>query len=264
MPRFAANLSTMFTELPFPERFRAAADAGFEGVEILRPYTEPAAEIRTWLEAAGLRQVLFNLPPGDWDAGERGIAALPGREGEFRDSVVQALEYAQALGCPRLHMMAGVVPSGADEAECAEVYTRNLMYAADQAARLDRSVLIEPINPVDIPGYFLNTQAQARHFVVAAAADNVRVQLDFYHCQIVEGDLTRALERQFPLLGHVQIAGVPDRHEPDVGEVNYPWLFRRLDDLGYTGWVGCEYKPAGDTLAGLAWGRPWGIGPAGG
>lgn len=264
MPRFAANLSMMFGEVPFLQRFEAAAAAGFRGVEYLFPYDYSPTELKERLGANGLSQVLFNLPPGDWAAGERGLAAIPGRQADVRDGIALAIDYAQALDCPRLHMMAGLVPDGADRRECSAVYLENLRHAAAEAGRAGLSLLLEPINPVDMPGYFLNTQAEARAFIEQAGADNARVQLDFYHCQIVEGDLTRALQRQWPVLGHVQIAGVPDRHEPDIGEVNYNWLFERLDAHGYDGWVGCEYRPRGDTVAGLGWAARWGIGPGAG
>lgn len=254
MPRFAANLSMLFGDLPFLERFAAAAEAGFRGAEYLFPYEHAAADLRERLEASGLEQVLFNLPPGDWAAGERGIAAIPGREADHRDGVAQALEYATALGCPRLHMMAGIAPERADPAECETVYLANLRHAAAEAARAGITVLVEPINPVDMPGYFLTHQAQARRLLAAAGVDNARVQLDLYHCQMTEGRLAQALHDQWPWLGHIQIAGVPGRHEPDAdGEVNWPWLLAELDRRGYAGWVGCEYKPRSGTREGLGW-----------
>ena len=254
MPRFAANLSMLFTELPFLERFSAAAEAGFRGVEFLFPYEHPADALRQRLTSAGVEMVLFNLPPGDWGAGERGLAALPGREDEQRAGVAQALDYAQALDCPRLHMMAGVLPEGADPHACEAVYIDNLHHAAAEAARFGVTLLIEPINPIDMPGYFLTHQAQARRLIAAVGADNVRVQLDLYHCQMTEGRLSRTLTEQWPHLGHIQIAGVPGRHEPDeAGEINYRWLFGELDRLGYDGWVGCEYKPRAGTREGLEW-----------
>ncbi|PWG61411.1 2-oxo-tetronate isomerase [Sediminicurvatus halobius] len=254
MPRFAANLSMLFAERPFLERFAAAAEAGFTGVEYLFPYAHDAADIRAALEASGVEQVLFNLPPGDWEAGERGIAALPGREADLRAGVEQALDYARALSCPRVHMMAGIPPADADPEECEAVYLRNLRHAAGEAARAGVTLLIEPINPVDMPGYFLTRQAQARRLLAAAGADSARVQLDLYHVQMTEGRLAHALDEQWPRLGHVQIAGVPGRHEPDAdGEINWPWLFAELDRRGYAGWVGCEYKPRAGTSEGLGW-----------
>jgi hydroxypyruvate isomerase len=257
MPRFAANLSWLFTEVPFLDRFAAAARAGFEAVEFLFPYDHAADQIAGALRAHGLANVLFNLPPGDWPAGERGIAAIPGREAEFRDSVELALAYARALGTPRLHVMSGVVPPGADRSAYRATYVANLRAAALRAARDDRIVLIEPLNPRDAPGYLVSTQAQAHAIRAEVGAANVKVQMDFYHCQIVEGDLATRLRKYLPHVGHIQIAGVPDRGEPDAGEVNYPYLFRLLDELGYAGWIGCEYRPARGTAAGLAWFEPW-------
>ena len=262
MPKFAANLSMLFTEYDFPDRFAAASAAGFSGVEYLFPYSYEAADLRAALDSHSLTQVLFNLPPGNWDAGERGLASLPGREDEFRESVAIAIEYAQILDCSRLHAMAGLMPAGADTEACFETYISNLRYAAKELAKLDKTLLIEPINPRDIPGFFLNRQEVAREVVERVGEPNLKVQFDVYHCQIVQGDLTRSLEQQFSYLGHIQIAGVPDRHEPDIGEVNYSWLFERIDELGYDGWIGCEYRPRGNTLDGLRWGRAWGLGPA--
>lgn len=253
MPRFAANLTMMFNEVPFPQRFAAAARAGFRAVEFLFPYDYPPAEVAGWLREAGLESVLFNLPPGDWGAGERGLAALPGRESEFRAGVARALEYAQALGTPRLHAMAGLVPEGVSRAACLETYIENLRHAARELARHGRTLLIEPINGRDMPGYFLQTQAEAHAIREAVAEPNLKVQMDFYHAQIVEGDLATTFRKCFDGIGHVQIASVPERHEPDDGEVNYPYLFGLLDRLGYAGWVGCEYRPRGRTEDGLGW-----------
>ncbi|MBZ9539810.1 2-oxo-tetronate isomerase [Modicisalibacter tunisiensis] len=262
MLRFAANLSMLFTERDFLARFAAAAESGFRGVEYLFPYAFEPRELRRALDDHGLTQVLFNLPPGDWAAGERGLASLPGREAEFRDSIDEALRYAEALDCPRLHAMAGVVPAEADaatrEAHRA-TYIANLRHAAAELAKAGRTLLIEPINEHDMPGYFLNRQAQAREVLEQVGAANLRVQFDLYHCQMSEGNLTAALEAQFPRIGHVQIAGVPGRHEPDVGEIHYPALFDRLEALGYDGWIGCEYRPAGETRAGLGWGAAYGL-----
>jgi len=253
MPRFAANLTMMFNEVSFPQRFAAAARAGFRAVEFLFPYDYPPAEVAGWLREAGLESVLFNLPPGDWGAGERGLAALPGRESEFRAGVARALEYAQALGTPRLHAMAGLVPEGVSRAACLETYIENLRHAARELARHGRTLLIEPINGRDMPGYFLQTQAEAHAIREAVAEPNLKVQMDFYHAQIVEGDLATTFRKYFDGIGHVQIASVPERHEPDDGEVNYPYLFGLLDRLGYAGWVGCEYRPRGRTEDGLGW-----------
>ncbi|NWN81677.1 MAG: hydroxypyruvate isomerase family protein [Halomonas sp.] len=264
MIRLAANLSMLFTEHDFLERFAAAADAGFSGVEYLFPYTHSPETLRDALEACGLQQVLFNLPPGDWEAGERGLASLPGREAAFRDSVMEALRYAVALDCPRVHAMAGLLPEDADEATRQAhqaTYVANLRFAAREAAKLGREVLIEPINTHDMPRYFLSHQEQAVAVLEAVGEPNLRLQFDLYHCQVMEGNLIHHLERQFDHIGHIQVAGVPKRHEPDVGEVHYPAVFKRLEALGYVGWVGCEYRPAGDTRSGLGWGRSFGLRP---
>ena len=253
MPRFAANLSMMFNEVPFAERFAAAARAGFKGVEFLFPYELRAPEVARLLRANALENALFNLPPGDWAAGERGLASLPGREADFRASVDFAVEYALALGTPTLHAMCGLLPAGADRAAHGAVYVENLRHAARALARHGRTLVIEPINPRDMPGYFLNTQAEAHAVREAVGEPNLKVQMDLYHAQIVEGDLAVKLRRYLADIGHVQIASVPDRHEPDEGEVNYPYLFRLLDELGYRGWVGCEYRPRARTEDGLGW-----------
>ncbi len=257
MPRFAANLSMMFQEVPFLERFGAAAAAGFRGVEFLFPYDFAAQDIARALRDGRLENVLFNTPPGAWAAGERGLASLPGREAEFRAGVSRAMEYAQALGTPRVHVMAGLLPAGAERARHRDAYLANLRHAAAEAARHRLEVLIEPINTRDIPGYFLNTQAEAHAVREEVGAPNLKVQMDLYHAQIVEGDLAMKIRRYLPQVGHFQIAGVPERHEPDRGEVSYPYLFRLLDELGYAGWIGCEYRPAGRTEDGLGWLQPW-------
>ncbi|PLX39003.1 MAG: hydroxypyruvate isomerase [Hyphomicrobiales bacterium] len=249
MPRFAANLSMMFTERPFMERFAAAAEAGFEAVEYLFPYEHDAAAIRAELDSNGLTQALFNLPPGNWDEGERGLAALPGREGQFAASLDTALAYAEVIGVPRLHAMAGIA-SGED---ARAAYIANLKLAAEKAAERGLTLLIEPINTRDMPGYHLSRTDDALAVIDAVGAANLRLQLDLYHCQIMEGDLARHIERLLPFVDHIQIAGVPDRHEPDLGEVNYPYLFDRLDELGYDGWIGCEYRPRDRTENGLGW-----------
>lgn len=262
MIRLAANLSMLFNEHAFMDRFAAAAKASFKGVEFLFPYAYGANELSDALKKNQLEQVLFNLPPGDWDAGERGLASLPGREGEFRDSVVEALRYAEALNCSRVHAMAGLLPEGADDATQADhhaTYIRNLRFAAGEAAKVGREVLIEPINTRDMPGFFLSRQAQAMKVLEEVGAENLKLQFDLYHCQIMDGDLIRHLERQFSVIGHIQVAGVPERHEPNVGEVHYPAIFERLSALGYTGWIGCEYRPKADTRAGLGWGEAWGL-----
>ena len=253
MPRFAANLTMMFNEVPFLERFNAASRAGFKAVEFLFPYDHPAEEIAQRLKSSGLENVLFNMPPGDWAGGERGIACLPGREAEFREGLLKAIGYAKALGTPRLHMMAGLIPAGADHALCRAAYIGNLRHACNEAAKHGITVMIEPINTRDMPGYFLNLQADAHAIREEIGAANLQVQMDFYHVQIMEGDISMKVRRYLPHIGQIQIAGVPERHEPDVGEVNYPYLFRLLDELGYAGWIGCEYRPANGTVEGLGW-----------
>jgi hydroxypyruvate isomerase len=253
MPKFAANLSMMFNELDFPARFSAAANAGFEAVEFLFPYDYTPAEVGGWLKESKLKNILFNLPPGDWAAGERGIASLPGREEEFRTGVAKAIEYAKVLGTPQLHMMAGLVPAGADLAQYRKTYLANLKFAAKELAKHNLILLLEPINTRDMPGYFLNTQAQAHELRQESGEPNVKVQMDFYHAQIMEGDLTTTFKKYFSDIGHTQIASVPSRNEPNDGEVNYSFLFNLLDEMGYQGWVGCEYRPKGKTEDGLGW-----------
>ena len=257
MPKFAANLSMMYQEHAFLERFGAAAKDGFKAVEYLFPFEHPAAVIRARLDEHGLAQALFNGPPGDWAAGERGLASLPGREDEFKRGVATALEYARVLGNDRVHLMAGLIKPGEDRARHRATYVSNLAYAAKESAASGITVVIEPINTRDIPGFFLNRQDEAHAICAEIAAPNLKVQMDFYHCQIVEGDLAMKLRKYIAGVGHVQIAGVPERNEPDVGEINYPYLFRLLDELGYAGWVGCEYRPKAGTSAGLGWLKPW-------
>ena len=269
MPQFAANLSLLYPEHPFLDRFAAAAHDGFQAVEFLFPYAYPAAQIRGLLDVHGLQLVLFNAPPAGtdmasiasaWERGERGTAALPGREAECAYGLNLALDYAQALGCPRIHLMAGCIPPGAARADMQAAYEHNLGLAAQQAARIGVQVLIEPLNPRDVPGYFLNRQDQAHALLQTVGAPNLKVQMDLYHCQIVEGDVATKLRQYLPTgaVGHIQIAGVPERHEPDQGELHYPYLLDLIDSLGYTGWVGCEYRPrrgavAGGTSLGLSW-----------
>ncbi|MFN3886790.1 MAG: 2-oxo-tetronate isomerase [Aquabacterium sp.] len=264
MPRFAANLTMLYNEHAFLDRFDAAARDGFQGVEYLFPYAHPADELARRLQASGLQQVLFNAPPGDWDAGERGLACLPGREAEFKAGIEQALRYAEALNCHRVHVMAGRVPDGLGREEAEATYVRNLRVAAELARPAGVDLLIEPINGRDMPGYFLTRQDQAHALIASIGLPNVKVQMDLYHCQIVEGDLAMKLRQYLPTghVGHLQIAGVPERHEPDVGELNYPYLFELIDALGFDGWLGCEYRPARGPVArgttdGLGWLRPW-------
>ena len=255
MPRFAANLSMMYTEHPFLDRFAAAAADGFKAVEFLFPYEWPAETLAALLAQHQLQQVLFNAPPGDFGGGERGIGCLPGREAEFRSGFDRALDYAAALACPRIHLMAGLVPEGSTRAALRPTYLHNLAWAARKAddARVD--VLIEPINTRDIPGYFLNRQDEAHAVLAELDAPRLKVQMDLYHCQIVEGDVAMKLRAYLPTgrVGHLQIAGVPERHEPDAGELNYDYLFGVIDELGYDGWIGCEYRPAAGTSSGLGW-----------
>ncbi len=269
MPRFAANLSLMYNEHPFLDRFAAAAEDGFQGVEYLFPYAWEPAVLSDLLQRHGLQQVLFNAPPGGttraemasaWDAGARGTACLPGRQAEFQAGMECALEYAKALSCPRVHVMAGCAPAGADPQQLMDTYLANLRWAAPRAAALEVELLIEPINTRDMPGYFLNHQAVAHQVVQVVGSPALKVQMDLYHCQIMEGDLSTRLRQYLPSgrVGHLQIAGVPERHEPDSGEVNYPYLFALIDALGYSGWVGCEYRPRagtvpGATRQGLGW-----------
>lgn len=257
MPRFAANLSMLYPQHDFLDRFAAAAADGFEAVEYLFPYDFTAAEIKQRLVDNKLTQALFNAPPGDWAKGERGIASLPGREEEFRAGIQKALEYAAVLGNDRIHVMAGLLPSEDLREKHHAVYIENLRYAAQEAAKVGVTVLIEPINTRDMPGFFLNRQDQGQAVCKQVGEANLKVQFDFYHCQIVEGDVISKLRRDFAGVGHIQIAGVPDRHEPNLGEVNYPWIFEEIDRLGYTGWIGCEYRPKGDTSEGLQWLREW-------
>ena len=257
MPRLAANLTMMYAEHPFLDRFKAAASDGFQGVEFLFPYEFAAAVLKARLQDNGLTQALFNAPPGDWAGGERGIASLPGREAEFQRGLDQALEYAAQLGNRSVHVMAGLIRADQNRAAHREVYVKNLAHAASAAASAGITIVIEPINTRDIPGFFLNRQDDAQAICAEVGANNLKVQFDCYHCQIVEGDIAVKLQRDIAGIGHIQIAGVPDRHEPDLGELHYPYLFERIDALGYTGWIGCEYRPRAGTSAGLGWARPY-------
>jgi hydroxypyruvate isomerase len=244
----------MFTELAFLERFDAAAQSGFRGVEYLFPYDVAATEIRARLDRNGLTQVLFNLPAGDWARGERGIAGLPDRTDEFRRGVESALGYARVTGCRKLHAMPGKVPPGVDRERCLATFADNLIFAADAVAADGIDILIEPINTrVDIPGYLLDRTELALALLARADRPNIRLQFDIYHMQIMEGDLARSIERLLPRIGHMQLADNPGRNEPGTGEIHYEWLLQRIDDLGYAGWIGCEYKPRGPTVAGLSW-----------
>ncbi len=255
MPRFCANLSMMFTEHPFLDRFAAAAQAGFTAVEFLFPYEWKAADIKARLADNGLQQILFNMPPGDWAMGERGLACLPGRQAEFRDGAKRALDYAATLGTQRLHCMAGLLPAGLPPATAAGLYAVNLAWACEQALSAGVLVVIEPINHRDMPGFFLNTTGQGAALVDAIGRDRLALLFDIYHCQVTEGDVTSRMAALLDCIGHIQIADVPGRHEPGSGEINWPYVFGRMDAIGYGGWVGCEYRPAGETVAGLGWWR---------
>ncbi|MGJ4918524.1 hydroxypyruvate isomerase [Bradyrhizobium oligotrophicum] len=253
MPRFAANLTMLFNELPFMERFAAAKAAGFSGVEYLFPYEFDKAELREQLARHGLTQVLHNLPAGNWAAGERGIAILPDRVDDFRDGVRRAIEYARALDCRQLNCLVGIAPDDADPRELNQVLVRNLRFAAIALKAQGIKLLIEPINTPDIPGFFLNRTAQALQLISDVESDNLFVQYDIYHMQIMEGDLARTMQKHLARIAHIQLADNPGRHEPGSGEINYPFLFRHLDAIGYSGWIGCEYKPLTTTADGLGW-----------
>ena len=259
MPKLAANLSMMFNEVAFLDRFDAAAKAGFKAVEFLFPYDFPAIEIKRRLDANGLTQALFNMPPGDWANGERGLASLPGRVQEFRDNAAKALEYAEILDCKLIHCMAGIPPAGTNPVTAAALYSTNIAWAAEHAKAAGRRLALEPINHRDMPGYHLNTVEQGAAVVDAIGIDRVGLQFDIYHTQITQGDVTKRMEALITRIVHMQIADVPDRHEPGTGEIGWEFVLRRIDELGYQGFVGCEYRPAGDTVAGLAWRTRFGV-----
>jgi hydroxypyruvate isomerase len=259
MPRLCANLGFLFGEVPFLDRFDAAARAGFKGVEFASPYEYPAAELRTRLKDAGLGLVLINSPAGNRAAGERGFACLPGRVDTFRDGVSQALDYAVALDCKLIHVMAGVPPADLAYDTAAALYAANLAWAGERALAAGVKLVIEPLNPRDAPGYFLRTQEQGAAIVTAIGHDRIGLQFDIYHCQTAQGDVTTRLETLLPVIDHMQLADVPGRHEPGSGEIGWEYVFRRIDELGYSGWIGCEYTPLGDTVEGLAWRRRYGI-----
>ncbi len=253
MPKFSANLGFLFTELPFLDRFGAAAAAGFRAVEYMAPYGHDPREIARRLKDFGLTQALFNLPAGDWEAGERGLAIFPGRVAEFRSGVALALDYAEALGCERLNCLAGVVPPGGDRPTLEATLVDNLAFAADAAARRGVRLLVEPINTRDMPGFFLSRTDDALRLMERVGSPNLWLQADIYHMQVMEGDLARRLEAALPRIAHIQIADNPGRREPGTGEINYRFLLPFLDRLGYDGWVGCEYKPTTTAEAGLGW-----------
>ena len=253
MPKFAANLSMLFTELPFMERFSAARAAGFDAVEYLFPYAYNAQELARALKDNGLKQVLHNLPPGNWDAQERGIACHPDRVDEFRRGVADGIRYATILGCPQLNCLAGKLPAGLSREAATECFITNLRYAAAELKNAGIKLLMEPINHFDIPGFLLNTTAQAAAIQDAVGSDNLFIQYDIYHAQRMEGELATTMQKNLHRIAHMQLADNPGRNEPGSGEINYAYLFRHIDAIGYQGYIGCEYKPATSTLAGLGW-----------
>ncbi|MBS0529220.1 MAG: hydroxypyruvate isomerase family protein [Proteobacteria bacterium] len=255
MPRFAANLSMMFTEVPFLDRFEAAAKAGFTAVEFLFPYDHPAEEVGKRLKDNGLAQALFNLPPGDWAAGEKGFAARPGKFEELQNSLHTALPYAKATGVKRLHLMSGLADR--HDPGAVDAFRKSVTYAAEFFAPHGIDVVLEPLNMRNTPGYFLNDFGFARDQIVGLGIPNLKLQFDIYHCQILHGDVTMRMREMMPVIGHIQIASIPSRNEPDGEELNYPFLFEELDRLGYKGFVGCEYNPRGKTTDGLGWFKPY-------
>lgn len=257
MPKFAANLTMMFNESPFLDRFAAAARAGFKGVEYFTPYAFKKEEIAERLGANGLAQVLFNLPVGDFDKGERGIACHPDRVGEFRDGVGQAIEYAKVLGNKQVNCLAGIAPKGADRDKLRQTLVENLRFAAAELKKAGILLIAEPINTYDIPGFYLYRSAQALSLFDEAGSDNLKLQYDIYHMQRMEGELAKTIENLLPRIAHIQIADNPGRNEPGTGEINYAFLFPHLDRIGYSGWIGCEYKPRTTTEAGLGWMKPY-------
>jgi hydroxypyruvate isomerase len=257
MPKLNANLSMMFNEVEFTNRFAAAARAGFKGVEFLFPYAYDKQQLTEVARGHTLQVVLFNMPPGDFDAGDRGLACDPARTTEFQAGVGKAIDYALALGCKQLHCMAGLKPRGVNEEKMRETYIDNLRFAGRELARHGLTLLIEAINTRDIPGFYLNTSRQAFDIMHYAAVPNLKFQYDIYHMQIMQGDLAPTIEKHLDEIGHMQLADTPGRHEPGTGEINYPYLFAHIDKVGYQGWIGCEYRPAGNTEAGLGWAKAY-------
>ena len=257
MPKFAVNLSMLYTEVDFLDRFEAAAQAGFKGVEYLFPYDFNRDELVERLQRNKLTQVLHNLPAGDWAAGERGIAVLPDRIGEFQDGVGKAIEYASHLGCKQVNCLAGIAPPGVDPDQVRQTFVDNLRFAVEKLKQAGIKLLVEPINTRDIPGFYLNTTRQALEIIEQVGSDNLFDQYDIYHMQIMEGDLAPTIEANLNKIAHLQLADNPGRHEPGSGEINYLFLFDFIDRLGYDGWIGCEYKPAAGTDAGLGWLKPY-------
>jgi len=257
MPKFCANLTLLFNEAPFMDRFAAAAQAGFTGVEYLFPYDYDKNQLADALQRHGLKQVLHNLPAGNWAQGDRGIACHPQRVGEFQDGVGQAIEYATHLGCTQVNCLAGLTPEGVSAERVHTTLVANLKFAALKLKEHGIRLLIEPINTRDIPGFHLTRSAQALDIIREVGSDNLYLQYDIYHMQIMEGDLAPTIEKHLARIAHMQLADTPGRHEPGTGEINYPFLFGHIDRLGYSGWIGCEYKPATTTVEGLAWVRPY-------
>jgi hydroxypyruvate isomerase len=253
MPKFAANLSLMFPDVDFRQRFAAARAAGFDAVEFQFPYAYAKEDLADLLHQARLQAVLHNLPAGDWAAGDRGLACDPARVAEFQHGVALAIDYANALGVRQLHCLAGIRPAGVSPARARATYVANLRYAAAQLGAHGINLLIEPINTYDIPGYFLTGTEQAAAIIAECGLPNLFLQYDVYHMQRMEGELANTLRARLPIIRHIQVADAPGRHEPGTGEINYPFLFRLIDALGYDGWIGCEYIPCGDTVAGLNW-----------
>ena len=253
MPKFAANLTMLFTELPFMQRFEAAAKAGFKAVEYLFPYPFDKKELSAALRANGLQQVLHNLPAGNWEGGERGIACHPDRVSEFREGVGMAIDYATALGCPKLNCLLGKLPQGVSPDEARKTAVENLRFAARELQSAGIMLLVEPVNHFDIPGFFLTRTDQALAIIDEVGSTNLLLQYDIYHAQRMEGELAATITKNIARIGHIQLADNPGRGEPGTGEINYPWLFKHIDAAGYTGWIGCEYKPRGETVEGLGW-----------
>lgn len=257
MPKFAANLSMMFNEVPFPQRFAAAAQAGFTAVEFLFPYDYKPEEVAGWLKENKLQCVLFNLPAGDFAGGERGLTSVPGREEEFKASVAKAIQYAKIMSTPRLHPMSGNVAAGADRAKYRATYVSNLRYLGAEAAKAGLDVVLEAINQRDMPAFFLKTQAESFEICQEVGLPNVKMQFDIYHCQVQEGDVAMKMRKYIDRIGHMQLASAPERNEPVDGELNYSYIFRVIDELKFSGWVGCEYRPKAGTVAGLGWFKPF-------
>ena len=257
MPRFCANLSMLFQEVEFFDRFEAAAKAGFKGIEYLFPYDYEVGQLVDLLQKNNLKQVLHNLPAGDWGAGERGIGVLPDRVGEFQDGVGRAIEYAKALGNTQVNMLAGIAPENLDADVLKKTFIDNAGFAASELAKNNIRLVIEPINTRDIPGFFLCSTQQGLDLIAAIGSENIQLQYDIYHMQIMEGNLAPTIEKNLSSIGHIQLADTPGRHEPGTGEINYPFLFDHLDGIGYTGWIGCEYIPANTTEEGLGWFEPY-------